>query len=119
MIRELSSKDFTVSNGKAKVNGMTRPGLLFIHADWCPHCIRFKPDFNELDKKIGHGFTLLAIEDKKIGNSDLMNALGIQGYPTLKWVDAEGNITGEYTGERKISTIMNHICEHFHFCVGK
>ena len=91
------------------------PGMLFVFANWCGHCARFKPTYTELDKRIGKDFDIMALEDKNMSTS-VSQALGIQGFPTLKFVDQHGKITDEYNGARDLDSILGHICKFYHKC---
>lgn len=117
MIRELSAVDIDLSSGKAVIKGVSQPGMLLVWAGFCGHCTRFKPVYSELDKKLGKGFQLMAIEDKKITSAKLNSALGVQGYPTILWIDGSGRISGSYNGDRSIKTLLDYICKFYHKCV--
>lgn len=94
------------------------PGLLLIHANWCGHCKRFQPIFDELHDKLGDDFPLLSIEDAELqNNKDLMTALNFKGYPSIKFFDQNGKIIGDYTGDRSKKSLLDHICNVFHHCV--
>ena len=98
--------------------GNRKPGLLLIHADWCGHCKRFQPIFNELHDKLGDEFPLVSIEDSELQNNPkLIKALNFKGYPSMKFFDQRGKIIGDYTGERTKESLLKHICNVFHHCV--
>ncbi len=106
-----------MNNNKILIKGVSKPCILLIWANWCGHCNRFKPVYNELEQRLGDGFTVLALEDTQIQNSAVTNALGVQGFPTIKFVDASGNIVADYTGDRSMSDLLTHICKFYHYCV--
>ena len=116
MIRELKTRDLKIKGDSVVISGVTEPGMVLIWAGFCGHCTRFKPVYNELDKKIGKGFTMLALEDKQIGGAVMANAIGLQGYPTIKFVDQNGKIGTEYTGSRSMKDLLQHVCKHYHKC---
>ena len=93
------------------------PGMLLIYADWCGHCQRFKPVFNEIHTKIGNNFSCVSINDVELErNPDLSKALAFRGFPTIKFFDQNGKITQDYTGDRESSEILGHICKFYHRC---
>jgi thiol-disulfide isomerase/thioredoxin len=119
MIRELKKADLILSGDKILIKGSTKPGILLVWASWCGHCSRFKPVYNELDQKLNGGFTVLALEDTQIENASISNALGVQGFPTIKFVDGSGRITADYNGDRSMPDLLDHICKFYHHCVAR
>ena len=93
------------------------PGMLLIYADWCGHCQRFKPIFNEIHSKIGKSFSCVSINDVELERGpELAKALAFRGFPTIKFFDQNGKITQDYTGDRQSSEILTHICKFYHRC---
>ena len=119
--KQLKSSDFKVTkNGvyvNQKVNG-GNPGMLLIFANWCGHCQRFKPTFNELCKELGNDFPCTSIEDSNLDDNDLKTALDFKGYPTIKFFDQNGKIIGDYNkGDRSKQAMLDHICDLYHHCI--
>jgi thiol-disulfide isomerase/thioredoxin len=119
--KQLKSSDFKVTkNGvyvNQKVNG-GNPGMLLIFANWCGHCQRFKPTFNELCKQLGDEFSCTSIEDSNLDDNDLKTALDFKGYPTIKFFDQNGKIIGDYNkGDRSKQAMLDHICDLYHHCI--
>ena len=58
--------------------------ISIFHADWCGHCKRFLPVFNEASKYlfISKTWKLLKVPCTKYPS--LCNAFSIEGYPTIK-----------------------------------
>ena len=62
--------------------------LIFFFADWCPHCNRAKPDWDNFknsfdNKKVGL-FNLTCTDvDCSEGNSPLIQEYSVDGYPTV------------------------------------
>ena len=86
--KQLKSSDFKVTkNGvyvHQKVNG-GNPGMLLIFANWCGHCQRFKPTFNELK------WALSNQKGRKIISSDLSTiAIGIRRHFLLNNYSDDG-----------------------------
>ena len=89
----------TLAIKKNKINGS--PGMLLIYANWCGHCVRFKPTFNKIHKKIGNNFAMASIEHGDFkDNSQFIKLLNFKGYPSIKYFDQQGNIIDDYTGDR-------------------
>ena len=113
--QKLKSSDFKITkNGVYVNNSITggNPGLLLIHANWCGHCQRFKPTFNELCQQLGKDFPCTSIEDANLDYDNLKQSLNFKGYPTIKFFDQSGKIISEYQGrDRSKSALLDHICD--------
>lgn len=89
--------------------------LVFFYADWCGHCQSFKPEWEKLEKEVEKN-EKITIELVKVNCGDaenpahkkIMNDFSVQGYPTVKKIDAAGNAV-EYKGERKVEPIMKFL----------
>ena len=121
MLGKIIDKNFQVVGDKVFLDvnvSKKKPGLLLIHADWCGHCKRFQPIFDELHHQLGDDFPLLSIEDSYLKqNRELVEALDFSGYPTLKFFDQNGKIIGNYNGNRTKGELLKHICKVFHHCI--
>lgn len=122
----LTTKHFKVNGSEVHVhNPHGNPGLLLIHASWCGHCKRFVPTFQSictrLNKKNGNDFPCLAIEDEALhqDGGKLAEALGVGGFPTLKFFDQNGKIMGDYKGSRDEVDLLQTICNVYHHCIAK
>ena len=115
----LSSHDFTIKGSDVYVNKCDgNPGILLIWGDFCMHCHRFAPTFNEIADSIGKDFCCASIESEQL-NEQLSSALKFQGFPTIKFFDQSGKIIGEYNKERNKETILKEICQVYHHCISK
>ncbi len=95
-----------------------KPGMLLIWAEWCGHCQRFKPTFSKLQKELGSSFPLLSIEDTDLSDDNIKSLLNFRGFPTIKFFDQHGKIIGDYSGDRSESSILKHVCNVYHHCIG-
>lgn len=118
---KLSQNDFSISRNGVYINkNLKSPGMLLIFANWCGHCQRFKPTFNELCRQLGNDFHCISIEDTQLQQNDnLIKALNFRGFPTIKFFDQSGKIIGEYNGERSKAELLKHICKVYHYCTSK
>ena len=80
--------------------GNTEYKFVMFGVDWCPHCVKAKPEFEALGatQTIG-GKTVAcrAIEAEK--NPELVRGK-VSGYPTIQLYDAQGKLVKEYSGQR-------------------
>jgi thiol-disulfide isomerase/thioredoxin len=113
-----TEKDFMENSTGVYVNHTKtgkKPGMLLIHAEWCGHCVRFLPTFNELSDTIGKDFVCCSIESEEI-TEDVKKMLAFRGFPTIKFFDQTGRIIGDYDGSREKNVILEHICNVYHHC---
>jgi thiol-disulfide isomerase/thioredoxin len=75
--------------------------MVMYGVDWCPHCVKAKPDFESLGatKTIGGKVVEFAYvnpekDEKAVEGKD------IRGYPTFHLYDPQGKLVQEYEGER-------------------
>jgi thiol-disulfide isomerase/thioredoxin len=116
---KLSQNDFAIKkDGLYITKNLKSPGMLLIFANWCGHCQRFKPIFNELCRQLGNDFHCISIEDTQLQkNGKLTEALDFRGFPTIKFFDQSGKIISEYNGERSKPELLKHICKVYHHCI--
>jgi thiol-disulfide isomerase/thioredoxin len=118
---KLESKDFILKSDEVYINtNITKknPGMLFVYANWCGFCVKFKSTFNELQQQLGSDFPLVSLEDIELNkNTTLSKSLQVQGFPTIKFFDQNGKIIGNYNKNRDKQTIIEHICKVYHHCI--
>ena len=116
---KLSQNDFAIKkDGLYITKNLKSPGMLLIFANWCGHCQRFKPTFNQLCQQLGSDFPCTSIEDANLDDDDLKKSLNFKGYPTIKFFDQSGKIISEYqSGDRSKESLLNHICDVYHHCI--
>ena len=83
--------------GQGQGNGYT---FVMYGVDWCPHCVKAKPEFAALGatKTIGGAqVTCMAVDPEK----EPEKVKGkVEGYPTFHLYDAQGSLAKEYNGPR-------------------
>ena len=78
--------------------------------DWCGHCNRFKPVWNKLksENTLDVNYEDVNCEKEK----EVAQQEGIQGFPTIRLYDADGNLLEELEGSRDEDNIKNLIKNH-------
>jgi protein disulfide-isomerase A1 len=76
------------------------------YADWCPHCVEFKPKFeavaNRLNGKTCKSKKRLRLEKVDcVKYGDLAETYNVRGFPTVKLIRADGDAV-EYEGPREV-----------------
>jgi filamentous hemagglutinin family protein len=105
MLISLSQKDF---DGKKIVRAKNTGALLLVKAEWCSHCMKLKPILKKVSEKLGSAFPIFTIDADK--DSQIVNSLGVDGYPTVFFVNREGVISGKYESDRTESSFLSEIC---------
>jgi thiol-disulfide isomerase/thioredoxin len=82
--------------------------LYLFYTDWCPHCKKTKPEWEQLKKlydgnKKVNGYSLNFIDVDCEANPDLANKFNINGYPTIKLV--KGNQIIEFDSKPDVKTL--------------
>lgn len=118
-MQDISSTDFVVNNSARSVSikgDANVPGMLLVYASWCGHCQRFMPEYQKFaDAARGKGYRVYRIESAKL-NPAISALIGVQGYPTLKFVLPDGKIGHSYTGPRTVESLKSTICLYQSIC---
>lgn len=88
-----------------------KPVLILHYADYCGHCIRFKPMWKTIAAALAtnRGIHVVEIEATNSGIIEEYTK-DIRGYPTIR-VLKNGTFT-EYTGARTLAPIVNFTKSH-------
>ena len=87
-------------------------------ADWCPHCVSFKPTFEKVASDLAG--TTTKVSNKKlrfekidcVALAPLAKKYGVQGYPTIKIIRGSSDMNNdmdEYTGSRDETTFSEYL----------
>ena len=104
---EQMNLDMTIDD----INNMEN-GVALFYADWCGHCKRFKPLYEEFAQQASGKFQVAQIDFAKARKNDRENgtskcekfASSVKGYPTVLFI--KGGAAEEYNGERSIEGLM-------------
>ena len=86
---------------------MTQKKVMLFYADWCGHCTKFKPVWEQL--KSGFDQRGIAHEEHESAEKEIMDVFDIQGYPTIK-IEQSG-IVSDYPGSRDRDSILSYVSE--------
>jgi thiol-disulfide isomerase/thioredoxin len=67
--------------------------MVFVYADWCGHCQRFKPEWKNLERLPERNVPMVSIRDDVFPKSPLKENVEIEGYPTVAIVNTAQNVT--------------------------
>ena len=85
--------------------------VALFYADWCPHCVSFKPDYKKamstLNGKTHKGKTLRFEMVDCDKYKSLSTKYGVSGFPTVKILNDDGS-DDEYKGERSYEGLSEY-----------
>ena len=114
---ELTDKDFLVKNNSLIVKHKDfkdNQGIIMFKTEWCGHCQRAKPEFSNAADILGKSFPIATIDCDE--NKYAPRMAGVSGYPTIKFIDRNGKISGDYEGDREVGPILQVICDKAKVC---
>ena len=78
--------------------------------DWCPHCVKAKPEFQALGPKqtIGGQSCEMQVINPETDPNPYKGKVKIAGYPTVVLLDKAGSVT-EYEGERSTQAFQEFL----------
>ncbi len=109
----LDNDDFTEDH--KLVVSHKNPVVIAILADWCPHCVNFKPQLQRFADENSN--VNVAVIDST-GNGETQKRLtqrlkniypNLRGYPTVLVVKKEGEDMIEYSGKRNSDSLREFI----------
>ncbi len=87
--------------------GVRGPAVLFVKAEWCPHCKTAKPEMETASAMLGDVIPMYAMDADK--HSNAIQRLGIQGFPTILFLSPGGELQ-TYEGDRKGQNVADWAC---------
>ena len=86
--------------------------VALFYADWCPHCVAFKPDFLKAQedmngsKSKGKNLRLELVDC--VANKTIASENSVSGFPTVK-IFTDDNESSEYKGERTYEGLTSYL----------
>ncbi len=95
IVNELVLNDFEIKGKKIKMKNKKFKrgnGFVLFYAPWCSHCKIFKQEYENIALDYIQNFPFGAVNTENVagGNDRLRHLAGVEGVPTLKYVDEKG-----------------------------
>ena len=90
-----SPLDVTDDSKAAEAEALLHQGIVAIvllYADWCGHCLRYKPLWEKLEKTPGRTANIIRVRDDMLSKIPTIAKAKIQGYPSVIKVSPKGKI---------------------------
>ena len=87
------------------------PTIVMLGAPWCGHCKHLKPIFADCAERLAGKVRCITLQEsgEQPTNTEACKIVGkvinLRGYPTLLKLNTEGNIVGDYDGQRTVDAI--------------
>jgi thiol-disulfide isomerase/thioredoxin len=85
--------------------------VALFYADWCPHCVAFKPDFlkakSDMSGSQHKGKSLRLELVDCVENKTIASENSVSGFPTVK-IFTDDNKSTEYSGERSYEGLKEY-----------
>ena len=83
------------------------PAVLFVKAEWCPHCQTAKPEMEQASLMLGRVIPVYAVDADK--HKRYVQQWGVEGFPTVIFLTPEGEMH-KYDGPRKGQQVADWAC---------
>ncbi|KAJ9111792.1 hypothetical protein QFC22_006451 [Naganishia vaughanmartiniae] len=94
-----------------QIIGQGKPALVEFYASWCGHCKKLVPVWEELADAFNKDKIIIAKIDADI-EKEMGKRYGIQGFPTLKWFNANDLKNPEdYDGGREVADLAAFVTQ--------
>jgi thiol-disulfide isomerase/thioredoxin len=118
-VYELMAHNFRSENDKIILShNLTNKkyGIVKFYAPWCGHCTNMIPVLEFLAKKLPNmskPFFVAAVNctNTSVGNDLLAKKCGIKGFPTLFFVNLDGELEDFNPSSRSIEGLLEEICK--------
>lgn len=85
--------DFVIENHSVKLKGNRKGAFISFYAPWCGYCKMLAPSWNSYAEEMNDSsIQFFAVDCTSNNCTKVSNALEIQSYPTIKFVENSGEV---------------------------
>ncbi|BDA79681.1 hypothetical protein LPTSP3_g26110 [Leptospira kobayashii] len=97
----------SIGKGLSKAKSENKPILIDLYADWCAYCKVLEKEIfpDKQVSKVLEGFVTVRLNGEEFPN--LMQKYGIEGYPTILYIDKYANFHTKLTGLSSKETVLH------------
>lgn len=88
--------------------GASKNTLYLMKAEWCPHCVAFKPVWNKLQEELKDVINFKTLDSEK--DKEEIQSYNIDGFPTI--IFKVGDKAYEYVGPRDEQGIKDFVAQY-------
>lgn len=91
-------------------NSNNQPSFVMYYAEWCGHCKRAKPEFQNLMDSYKGPIKIMMVDCEAPENANLVKSQNIKGFPTIRYYPS--GLTEsyqEYSGNRTYSDFSQYV----------
>jgi len=100
----------TTENFDSEVINSDKNVLVEFYAPWCGHCKNLAPIYEEVANAFAREPSVLIAKVDATESPDLASRYSVDGYPTLKWFDADDKENPEnYDDARQLDAFVNFV----------
>lgn len=94
-----------------------KKGIVAFTCNWCGYCVRLAKPYSETAQITGMAFPMFNLDCVKY--PELSKELGIKSYPTIKYIDFNGNTYKDYKNDRSVDGFLTDVCKETSVCKRK
>jgi len=114
-VSELTSKDYKISGSQVTITNKlfkNKNGLIMVYAPWCPHCVSMVEPLLHLANELkNYLFKIGAINSENELNKEVVASLGVNGFPTLYYVNTKGKMKEIRSNGRSNDALLKAVCD--------
>lgn len=91
------------------------PAILFVKAEWCPHCKTAKPEMEAAAQQLKSVIPVYAVDSER-DKAVIDKFKNFKGFPTIYFKNAQGKLVEYREGDRKAQKVVDWACAHSGNC---
>ena len=93
--------------------GKGEPAVIFVKAEWFPHCQAAKPVMDKVSRILGSVIPVYVVDSDD--NANLISAWNVKSFPTVYFSTGKGE-SFMFQGKRTPDTVASWVCKLSNLC---